>query len=481
MSRVLALHLKPHEATAVVVSSGGAQPVVEAATRVTLSPDDSPQRRGVLIAEALAPLKAGKLPTVVALPRDGLLWQNFQLPPAPDDELPQLVLMQAERDLPLEDEGAGFDFLPLEGDAESPRRVLGVGLARTAWQRTQETLVAAGLKVRQIVPEALGWPLLVERHGAPDDDGGVVHLGVAAEPGWAALWANADGAVRLLRSVRLPEDSDVDALSAVLAGELRRTRLALGQIHQSAGSADVYLAGDHPPRELADRLEATLGMPVIAVDARQAFVVQDVGDDVGDWAAVASLAAHAAAGHRPALDLLNPRRPPAQATNVRTYLLAAAAAVAAVGMLGWRGYRNVNEPLEAAAAADAERTVLVEMSDELAVDKQRAAAIERWQAAAGGFLPLLADVARSARPESLDAEEFPEGADVVVTRANLTGRVLTLDGAAKDAAALQPFESRLRARGYRVDRGTLNIEQSPVKGYSVAFSVTLRPVAEATP
>ncbi|MCA9238041.1 MAG: hypothetical protein KDA44_21355 [Planctomycetales bacterium] len=477
MSRVLALHLKPHEATAVVVRTGGAKPAVEAACRVPLSREDAPARRGELIAAALAPWKVGRLPAVIALPRDGLLWQNFQLPPAPDEDLPSLVAMQAQRDLPLDDDGAGFDFLPLEGDAETPRRVLGVGLARTAWERLLETCTAAQIKPRHIVPEAVGWPLLVERQLSAAVEGGVAaHLGVATEPGWAAIWAAASGDVRLLRSVRLPEDGDAAVLATVLAGELRRTRLALGQIHQQAAGADVYLIADHPPLELAERLGESLGGAVRALDARQAFVVEpdvDAGE-IGDWASLASLAAATATGERPALDLLNPRRPPAPPTNVRTYSLAAAAALAACALVVWQGYRNLQAPYEAAAVADAERAAIEETLPELAIAERRAALIDRWEQSAAAVLPVLSDVSTGARPQPPSAEDFAAGTDVIITRFNMVGPTLTLDGAAKDAAALQPLETRLREHGYRVDRGILNADASPVPGYGIAFSATLQ-------
>lgn len=475
MSRILAVHLKPHEATVVVVRGGAVRPTVEAARRVGLSPDDAPQRRGEILAEAVGELNARKLPVVVALPRDGLLWQNFQLPPAPDEDLPNLVHLQAQRDLPVEDDGAGFDFLPLEGDAEHPRRVLGVGLARTAWQRVLDTLAAAQLKPRQIVPEAVGWPLLVEGHasGAEGETAGV-HLGVATEPGWAAIWAAAEGAVRLLRSVRLPEGDDPDALAAVLSGELRRTRLVLGQLHPDAAGAEVYLAADHPPQELAERLAAVLSSRVIAVDAREAFYVENIDQDAGDWAAAASLGANAAAGERPVLDLLNPRKPPAPPTNMRTYALAAAAALAVAALVGWQGYRKIQIPRAAAAVAEAETEQLSEELEGLAGDQRRAATLQQWQLRSAPVLSMLADVAGGLRPETFDAEDFPDGSDVMVTKVNIVGGTLTLDGAAKDAAALQPVEARLREKGYRVDRGTIRPDASPAPGYKIGFSATLQ-------
>ncbi|MBX3432448.1 MAG: hypothetical protein KF847_03925 [Pirellulales bacterium] len=486
MSRAVALQLKSTEAVAVVVAAQ-ATPIVEAVVRVPLGADDSPRRRGELIAEALAPYRKSRLPAVLAVARDALAWQNFSLPPAPDEDLAGLVLMQAERELSLPADGVGFDFLPLEGDAEHPRRVLGVGLGPKAWSEALEACEAAQLKLRHVIPEPFGWQPLAARAlagaeaapGAGAGDG--AHVGVAVEPGWAAIWADSGGAVRLARSVRLPDADDLDACAGILAGELRRTLLAFGQWHADAATADIWLAGGDDAAALAERLSAALHREVQVGRVRDLFDAAAVPASPDDWGALASLAAELASRNRPLLDLLNPRRPPAPPSRLRIYSLAGVAALVACGLIGWKANRNLKEPLEEAELAELERTALAETIEGFQSDLKRVAEISRWFAGGAEATQRLEEIAASLRPLPPDADGFSADQDVVVTRVNLVGAKATVEMATKNAEALRPLESRLRAAGYRVDRGTVNPTANVVPEYAVGAVETLireTPVAE---
>src|SRR5262249_20218089 len=150
--------------------------VVEVIAPVPLDDGDNPQEVGRKVAAALASNGGGRLPTVVAVPRADLHWANYDLPPAPLDELPNLVLMQAQRDVVLADDGVGFDYVSLHGDAEHPHRILGVGMSPAQLDRVRAIAAAAELKLARIVPEPFGWVEL-SRRIAEDKD-----FGAAGEP-----------------------------------------------------------------------------------------------------------------------------------------------------------------------------------------------------------------------------------------------------------------------------------------------------------
>src|SRR3954471_22535584 len=230
MHRVVAIRLKANSALAVLAHGGGDHITVERVETIPLSESDSPKARGEAIAAALSEWRLNRLPVVISVLRSDLSVQTYDLPPAPAEDLPDLVHLQAQRDLPLSDDGEGFDFLPLAGDEVHPYRVLAVGLSPAQWSGIRETCDAAELKVERIVPEPLGW-VEVGRRALARSDAAADALTVFATiiDRQAVVWATEGAALRLIRSIWLPEDDNSAADAAALGGELRRTLLSLAQ------------------------------------------------------------------------------------------------------------------------------------------------------------------------------------------------------------------------------------------------------------
>lgn len=478
MSRVLVLKLQSHDALAVVVRSGNPI-VVEAALRVPLAEGTGARAAGEAIAAAAAPLKLGRVSTVVVIPRSDLSWQNYDLPPSPADDLPDLVHMQAQRDLALADDGEGFDFLPLSGDEEHPYSVVGVGLSPAQLERIRAICDAADVKLERIVPEPLGWAELGRRVAlaAGDDAGLVVFAAIAGRQ--AIVWADERGALRLARTVWLPAESSDASDAAALAGEFRRTLLALSQPMAADGAAPRCIYCGEDATALASELSSQLSRPVEAASIER--YIEAPAGSAAPLVELAPLAAHgASAAERlaPHLDLLHPRRRPAPPNRRRTYLLAAVAASLAALLAVWQGYRRLNEPLAAAAAARAEAAELEPLIERLSEDQQNAAAIAAWLDEAPNLLDELDHLGQQLRPEPLDSDKFKPDDDLVVTKLARSGGVWTLDAVAKSNAALQPAEQRLRAGNYRVDRGAVDPKAQGVPGYSVKVTATVERTAE---
>ncbi len=472
MSRAVALKLQPQAALAVVVRSGGRAIAVEAVVRVSLADGDSPQAIGEKLAAALKPHGAERAPTVVAVPRVDLHWQNYELPPAPEADLPDLVLLQAQRDIVLADDGVGFDFLSLDGNADHPHRVLTFGVTPSQLERLRGVCTAADLKLQRIVPEAFGW-LELGRRLADESGGDATPLTVfAAISGrQAAVWATQDGTLRLLRTVVLAAEPDAAADAATLAGELRRTLLSLSQMAGApSASLPCYFCGENADAT-ARPLSQALARPVRAARLDAAVELPDSpADTLTHVAPLAALAA-ATAESRPApVDLLHPHRPPAPPSRRRTYALAGAAAASVVALLAWTAYSNLQAPLAAAAEADAARAKLAPTLERLAKDEQQAAAIDAWLSSSVNLLTELDHLGRRLRPQPLDAADFKADEDVVITKLVVSGRLLTIDAAAKTTEAVQPIELRLREGGYRVDRRAVEAKGDATPGYAATVS-----------
>ncbi|WP_428304737.1 hypothetical protein [Lacipirellula sp.] len=482
MSRTLALKLLPAAAIAAVVRSGE-RLEIERAVRIPLPTGGDGTARGKAIHEALAAWKPGRIATVLAAPRSDLTIQNLDLPPMPADDLPELVHLQAERDIQLSEDGEGFDFLPLSGDEEHPYRVLGAGVSATQWKTLKATCDASELKIARIVPEPLGW---VELGRAALTDRNAESLGVfsAIIERQAVVWAGRGDALQLIRTVWLPADDNAAADAAALGNELRRTLLSLAQSHDAGPPPRCYYIGDNAD-EIAGELGATISKPVQAISLAKlvridaSFDLPSSGLSLVELAPMAALAAAAGAGRGAPIDLLHPRRRPPAPSKARTYVLATAAAVAGVAMIGWQAYQNVQEPLALAATADAERRALEPVLESYKADETKATAIGNWLGQSTNLLTELDHLSGRLRPEPLASEKFAADQDLVLTRLNVINRQVSFTAAAKSNDAIQPAERRLREGNYRVDRGVVEPKAEGMPGFNVTVIETIERVAPA--
>jgi hypothetical protein len=488
MARAIALKLQPQSALAVVVRTSGKGIVVEHAAVAPIADGDAPAAIGQRLANALESSGAGRAPTVVALPRTELHWANYDLPPAPPEELPQLVLLQAQRDLVLADDGVGFDFLSLEGNNEHPHRILGVGVTPLQLERIRAVCDAADLKLARLVPEALGWVELSRRvvaDGTVATEPGLITVFAAIAGRQAAVWALADRDLKLVRTVWLAaEPTDEDDLAA-LAGELRRTLLALS--HTAGAPVSklpcVYVGQDS--ERVAGALAAELNRPVRSA-ALQDLVTISKESSASDLdglthaqlAPLAAIAAAAAADQPSPLDLLHPHRPPAPPSKRRTYILAGAAAACVVLALGWTAYRRIAEPRAAAAAANAERAALEPSLEKMAEIEAQAAAVETWLNESGNLLAELDALSQQLRPQPLADAAFNSGEDLIITKLAVAGRQFTIDGAARTADAVAAIERRLRAGNYSYIRGVVEEGGDATPGYAARISEVVERIGE---
>jgi hypothetical protein len=480
MAKAVALKLQSQSALAVVVRTSGSGVEVEAAVPVTFAAGDNAKSMGEKIAAALAPFSAGRATTVLAVPRVDLHWANYDLPPAPPEELPNLVAIQGMRDFAIADDGLGFDYLSLDGDHEHPHRVLAVGLGPSALERARVVCTAADLKLTRIVPEPFGWVEL-GRLAARSADAGAAPLAVfAAMAGrQAAVWATAGDELRLVRTVWLAAEPNADEDLAALAGELRRTLLSLSQHGGvAAGAIPLMYCGDDATR-IAEQLSATLSRPVRGVPLEE--LVETPTTDAAEVAPLAALAGAAANGRKSPVDLLNPHRPPAPPSQKRTYALAGAAAGLVALLLAWNGYRRISTPLAEAAEATAKQTELAPTLTRLADEEKKAAAVDAWLGQSVNLLTEFDHLGQQLRPKELSDKEFNSGEDLIVTKLSLAGRQLTLEASARSTDAVQAIERRLRAGRYRVMRGVVESKSEGTPGYEARISEVVERMPDSEP
>ncbi|MCA9261478.1 MAG: hypothetical protein KDA61_19815 [Planctomycetales bacterium] len=495
MTRCLTIELRTHSALVVVVDADGESCRIVGVAETAFDEGQTPAAKGARLQGVVEKLGVSRLPAVVALAGDGVQWQAFQLPPCPDDELPLLVRMQAQRDGMSGADEQGFDYLPLADDSGSHRRVLAFDAPARRFQEALAICEAARLKPVRAVPTSFGWAaaIRVPLHASNQQDAGgaasshdgpvltQLILGIAVDE--ASVTAVRDGQVTLVRRFKVSADSDVQSLALALNGELRRTALSLTQADGAAAKLEVLVVGADR-RELAAELQDRLPYPVVVRPTR--WEHGDQLPDPGDaaiapprWAPLAGLAAAFAAGEPTVVDLLAPRRPQEPPSRTRLIVLAGAAAAALALWTGWMAYVNVRDERLAADAAAQQLDAMAPRLEELAAVEAEAAEVQAWLDQTPNLLATLKMMSEELRPLPLDVDAYPVDDDVIATRIVASGAQLTLQAAARRDAAVRQAEDRLRTAARRVNRGAVDPNAKPAPDYQVAFTELVEPDPDA--
>src|SRR5688500_16379858 len=158
MPRIFAIDWDRHEVRGLLLVTGATGTSVAGAWAASLTTSDpaglnAKQIAGRLTAAMPAPL-AGKVTTIVAAGRDNVQMKLLSLPPAPADELPDMVRFQAEREFTALGGEAALDFIPISGDAQTPHQVLAVALSPAGVTEVRELCQALELEPDRIVLRA---------------------------------------------------------------------------------------------------------------------------------------------------------------------------------------------------------------------------------------------------------------------------------------------------------------------------------------
>ncbi|MEM9353461.1 MAG: hypothetical protein AAGA92_10655 [Planctomycetota bacterium] len=473
MARALAIRLDHQGAELTVVGSHLSGHAVEGRGSVSWR-SSKPSERGRQLADEAERLGIGKAPVVVLLPSAAVDWQVVSLPPSPDEDLPDMLRLQLQREPTGDDAGDGVDFVPLTQDPLQPRELLAAAVDPEYVSELQATLEAGKFKSVRAVPGVLGWYALAAQCGVTRRSGDVIAIALGEQE--AVVWAAHEGRLLALRSLQTPRLETPDQAAAFIANQIKRTRLAMASEAFDADRAEIVLLGgeDALSDTLAAAVSDRVGSEVQLTETRGAI------SDAGGVLAAAALAADAADGKRPLVDLLNPRRAEANGGSRRTMVLAAAALAALLVAGGLQGYSKVRSPLEAAASADTERAVIQGSIDSFEDEVRQAAAVREWIAGGADVLDTLSAVSSEVRPVAPRAAEFDPASDVYLTGIELRAGQLDIDARARTREAVQPLESRIRESGLKIRREDIE-EDDSVEDYPWKFSSSVEVGPEVGP
>ena len=477
MARYLAIEWNEKEARLAVAGGRPGQAVFEHAFTVSLeSPDPSaeaaarePDER---IAAALAARGIGRLPALVTLGRGKLELRQLSMPPAPDDELPDLVRFQAMREFGAMQSDWPLDFIPLDDDPEQPRAVLAAAVAPEQMREVDGLCDKIGVKpTRVLLRPCSAASLFCRAH--PAELPGQVRLLIDLLGDEADLTVVRDQTVVFLRSARLPGNAleSTDA-AEVLESEIRRTMAAAQNLLTGQKVEALVLFGTSLKHNgLGDALRKKFDRAVEVYDPFDGLKLKgdlqrNVPSDGDRFAPLLGALLDEIERDRHALDFLHPRRP--QEKSTQKNMVAGVALVAGVLLIGLLLFNFVQKQSlqNSIRKSNAELNQLRKQLRKAEQAIADAKVVEEWVANDVHWLEELRWI----------SERSPSAEDVVFTHmslvANQQSGQVNVKGVAKDLEAYSSLEQNLNDEDHAVKSGSAGRDESQ-KGYSHKFDSSI--------
>lgn len=459
MANLIGLEWDDREARVVAGATRGSHLVVEHAFSISWpapadggKPTAPPAAEiGRRLGEELTARKIPRGEALVALSRTLLELKPLTLPPVPDEELPDMVKLQSQREFTNLHEGSLIDFIPLSGSATEPRGVLAAAVPPELVKQVRQVCDAAGLKLERLTLRPCGAAALLNRaHPKSERIKLLVDL----------MWDDADltvlvgDQVAYLRTVRLPVDATTGDVARPLVSEIRRTMAAAQNQLGSQRVEAVYFCGDQRQAAVAEALGKSLEQPVRAFDPFQGLELGGALRSAGiveasRFAPLLGTLSEEAAGARPALDFLHPRRRPAQKSRTeraRPLALAAGAVFAVAALFFYWQLAGLDTQIEEKRLALTAAKQEAEKFDKI---RRQYESLKTWQDSDIVWLDELASISRQATPPQ--AVMFT-GLTFDTTGAKGTPQA-KIDVLARSIEDIGAIGDRLRSQGVEVAGG----------------------------
>jgi hypothetical protein len=421
---------------------------------------------GEALAAELKERKLGKPHLLVGVPRRNIELLYLTLPPAKDDELPELVANQSISESPQLDETWTVDFVPGTSDPASPREVTAVAISPESLEHIQQQATVAGLKAERILLRPFAATSLLNRLAAGEKQSCLVVNRVGNEVDLCML---IDGRNVLSRTARLPESAGPSVDGVRLAAEIARTlAIAPRAVTDESVDADICLLGSQQEyAELVDQL-AEAGLVVEVVDP---FVALKVADELrlpdrARFAALLGMLLDQAAGTH-SVDFLHPRKSRPRTNRWRLAGIAGGAVAALALAVAGHVWMTVSEIEDRNREMYAQYKQMDATMEKIEEQNEVLQTIAAWKRRDINWLDELRDL----------SYRFPGPRDAVVLRMNMrfsgdSGGLIDLQGLVRDPKVLAEMEHQVRDDQRRVRSRRLQ-ERSVAQDYTWMFETSM--------
>lgn len=412
MADYLAIDWEPHQLSVVEVDGAKSKLKVRNAACFqwpeTLNDDSSAAEIGAWLKDQLQAAGLSTRQVVLSVPRQMLVVRQLDVPNVPDEELPDLVRLQAATKSTVSLDQVQIDFVPLPADIDADaRHVLMATLPRDRFRRMTGALASAGLQVQSIGVSSLATAELVSRAeeaGAMQPASLTLIISQHAER--LELTLTHGRHVVFSHSTQLQGNS-LDAESRSVLAEINRALISLQRLMHDAAIARVWMVTDVESDELKAALEQRFNCDVHELDPLASKIVSGSGLELPQGHSAFSgpigLVFAAIESNVPQIDLLSPRKRPEVQDNRRVKILAGVglAVILFAGVYSWRSWKmqDLESDIET-ATSDAEQIAKLNKAKEPVLDSVQE--LENWGRGDFDWLASMATLNQSLK--SVNAE-----------------------------------------------------------------------------
>jgi len=319
--------------------------------------------------------------SLIALGRSSVEIMHFDLPPATNAELPELVRNQAIRDSSVVGERTPVDFMTTDDELDGEnRRVTVIALPEERMAGLKSIASKAGVKARRMPLRSYAGASRFTRSPARTDSPCLLLNMVGNELDLTLLLR---GKPLFSRTARLPDDGNSDKLVEHVAAEVNRTLAVAVQDAWASIEALERLfvfAASNEHRLLIEQLSERIDLEIVTVDPFEGVLIDPnviPNGETGRFASLVGMLLDEADGGAHLVDLLHPHKiPKAPSFTIPAIGVAVLGVLLAAGFF-WMEVKKLDDMNESVVELE---TQLTELQGEFAKDQLQRNAIQSLRA-----------------------------------------------------------------------------------------------------
>ncbi|GAB4148291.1 MAG: hypothetical protein Tsb009_21970 [Planctomycetaceae bacterium] len=276
------------------------------------SPDDS--NKGEWLSAQLKELKISASRVLVCLPREAAVVRQLEVPNIPDEELPDIVRLQAETKMSSSLDRQLLDFLPLpKREGATTREVLITTIPRELSNSIRKTVEAAGLELVSIGLSPVAMTELVSRvESSQSMNSSGASLVLARHNRRLEISLVCEGQLLFTHSAELAGESESQDIQLALA-EVSRSFIALERSLAGQQLARAWVIGDkNRNAALCEALNGRLSCSVHTLepvtDLKVSIDANATNANAAQFAGPLGMLLSTGNATVPTVDFLNPRK-----------------------------------------------------------------------------------------------------------------------------------------------------------------------------
>ena len=397
---IVAIEINPTRILLVAGRKAASRPLeVSHVIEIPLVKDPSDEEISELLKEQVVAHGFSRHEAIVVLSRSQSELREIELPPAPTEELPDMVMFKAKSDFASFNDRWLLDYVLLDEDETKPRKVLASAISPEVSERVKKIVEPSGLKLKQMVLRPFAVMDLL-RSKTKDDKARLV---VSPGDNFTDIVVTKGSQTVSTRSIRMSAGHTADQRSQQLVSEVRRT---IASSKRPLGGAKVeglvLLDDEKKNRHLVGNLGERLGLDVDVVNPFDGLDrIGQARDSVeAPWQyspLLGSMVDHGT-DYAPAIDFLNPSRKAEVVVDRRRWWLYGALAGLAVAMTIFFGWWKLSSQKAEIARLNDDLTSAISLNagsdSRPSVDEQlkRIEKIDNWQKANIQWLDELDEI-----------------------------------------------------------------------------------------